>query len=141
MQNRLLSSRAVSLGLINDLLIQTPTSAAALGLTTRNLLSPYPEPPFGLARFALNTPTPALAIPALPTFWGFVRRRFTQFLANIKLTDAQFQDGITKQAGIRDCLNRHYYELSSETENSMLIGSWGKDTRVKPPRDIDILFI
>lgn len=78
--------------------------------------------------------------PAIPT-WPYVRRRFTQLLDNLKITADQASDGETKQAGIRACLNRHYYEDSSETANSMLIGSWGKKTRVRPPRDIDILFL
>lgn len=78
--------------------------------------------------------------PAAPT-WPYVRRRFTQLLNNLAVTSYQASDGQTKQAGVRACLNRHYYENSSETANSMLIGSWGKRTRVRPPRDIDILFL
>ena len=42
---------------------------------------------------------------------------------------------------MRACLNRHYYGTSSETANSLLIGSWGKGTEVRPSRDIDILFL
>jgi hypothetical protein len=37
-------------------------------------------------------------------------------------------------------LNNHYYGTQSEYENSMLAGSWGRSTQVRPPRDIDILF-
>lgn len=139
MQNRLLSPRS-ALGLIPTLLTQTPSSAAALGLTTRNLLIPAPEPALGLARFALGSAT-GLAIPAPPPQWLFVSSRFTQFLDNLKLTILQNSDGNTKQAGVRSCLNRYFYGESSETANSLLIGSWGKYTRVRPPRDIDILFL
>jgi hypothetical protein len=46
-----------------------------------------------------------------------------------------------KHSGIRACLNRRYWNTNSETANSVLIGSWGKSTRVRPPRDIDILFL
>jgi hypothetical protein len=42
---------------------------------------------------------------------------------------------------VRACLNRHYWNASSETDNSLLIGSWGKDTRGRPSRDVDILFL
>ncbi len=48
---------------------------------------------------------------------------------------------MTKQAGVRACLNRAFWGYSSETDNSFLIGSWGKTTRVGPPRDIDLLFL
>lgn len=73
--------------------------------------------------------------------WIFVTARFTKFLDNLRLTTDQHNDGMTSQAGIRACLNRYYWEAESETANSGLIGSWGKGTRVRPPRDIDILFL
>ncbi|TCU65485.1 hypothetical protein EDE08_11399 [Bradyrhizobium sp. R2.2-H] len=60
---------------------------------------------------------------------------------NLAITQAQLDDGNTKQGGVRACLNRHYYDVSSETANSILIGSWGKATRVRPSRDVDILFL
>jgi hypothetical protein len=53
----------------------------------------------------------------------------------------QREDSTTKQAGVRACLNRHYFGTTSETANSFLIGSWGKGTQVRPSRDIDILFL
>ena len=71
----------------------------------------------------------------------FVRRRFTELLSNIAITPTQRSDGETKQAAIRACLNRWYWDCGSETANSLLIGSWGKDTRLRPSRDIDILFL
>ena len=70
-----------------------------------------------------------------------VGKRFTQLLAKLKLTDLQREDGRTKHAGVRKCLNQHYYNLNSETANSRLVGSWGKSTEVRPPRDIDVLFV
>jgi tRNA nucleotidyltransferase (CCA-adding enzyme) len=38
-------------------------------------------------------------------------------------------------------LNRYYYNSSSSTDNSFLIGSWAKHTRIRPPRDIDLVFV
>lgn len=73
--------------------------------------------------------------------WIYVTRRFRTFLDNITITADQFADGTTKQAGVRASLNRAYYGTSSETDNSFLIGSWGKETRVRPSRDVDILFL
>jgi Second Messenger Oligonucleotide or Dinucleotide Synthetase domain len=35
----------------------------------------------------------------------------------------------------------HYWNQESEENNSLLVGSWGKSTAIRPPRDIDVLFI
>lgn len=82
-----------------------------------------------------------LSAPAPGWQWFYVERRFAGFLSNIQITTAQAEDGEKKQAGVRDCLNRHYWNTASETANSFLIGSWGKQTRVRPSRDVDILFL
>ena len=37
-------------------------------------------------------------------------------------------------------LNAKYYSFSSGTANSFYVGSWGKGTRTRPPRDVDVLF-
>jgi len=76
-----------------------------------------------------------------PAQWIYVRRRFSQFLSNLEITPTQRRDGDTKHGGVRDCLNRHYWGTSSGTANSFLIGSWGKGTQVRPPRDVDVLFL
>jgi hypothetical protein len=78
--------------------------------------------------------------PALPAWW-FVRRRFGLLLDELKITQAQREDGETKRAGVTACLNRAYYGHSSDTANGILIGSWGKWTRVRPPPDVDLLFL
>jgi len=74
------------------------------------------------------------------TQWLFVRQRFRCFLDNISLTTAQITDGWTKIRGVVFCLNRNYWNISSETQNYVLVGSWGKQTTVRPPRDIDLMF-
>lgn len=73
--------------------------------------------------------------------WIGVTQRFSQFHGNLTLTDIQKTDGDTKHRGVRKCLNSHYHGSTSETDNSFLIGSWGKSTHVRPPRDIDIYFV
>jgi hypothetical protein len=73
--------------------------------------------------------------------WFFVRRRFNQFLENLKITADQAEDGETKHKGVVASLNQAYWGYRDETANRILIGSWGKTTRVRPPRDVDILFI
>ncbi|MCF6283591.1 MAG: nucleotidyltransferase [Candidatus Hydrogenedentes bacterium] len=70
-----------------------------------------------------------------------VAHRFSAFLGKLLLTQPQKTDGTTKHRGIRTCLNAHYYGTKLSSANSLLIGSWGKSTQIRPPRDIDILFI
>jgi hypothetical protein len=70
-----------------------------------------------------------------------VSDRFNTFLWNIKLSDAQASDGATKHGGVRDCLNQNYYGYTSTSGNSFLVGSWGKSSEVRPPRDIDVMFV
>jgi len=62
-------------------------------------------------------------------------------VSNLELTDVQREDGQTKHRGVRQSLNKEYYDSTSETANSMLVGSWGKGTVIRPPRDIDVLFV
>ena len=117
-------------------------SAAPNALSTLAGLAPYtnafaaslPQSSFG-ALSLVNTP------PAPIFNWQYVRGRFNRFLDDLAITSTQREDGETKQAGVRACLNRHYWNLNSETANSMLIGSSGKRTQVRPPRDVDILFL
>jgi len=88
---------------------------------------------------------PALATLAAPPVsglrWIAVKQRFEQFHGNLRLTKAQFLDGLTKRKGVAGCLNRHYFDSASETDNSFFVGSWGKDTATRPPRDVDLYFV
>lgn len=70
-----------------------------------------------------------------------VGTRFNTLLENLKLKDNQCEDGMTKHGNVRRTLNLHYYNLDSRSANSMLVGSWGKNTEIRPPRDIDVLFV
>jgi hypothetical protein len=73
--------------------------------------------------------------------WAYVRQRFQALLENLKITADQAEDGETKHKRIVAALNSTYWGRRDDTANRMLIGSWGKATRVRPPRDIDLLFI
>ena len=88
----------------------------------------------------LGTGLPPLA-PGQPYRWYYVRPRFQSFLENLKITEDQVKDGETKHQGIVSCLNRAYWDIQDDTAHRILIGSWGKFTRVRPPRDVDILFV
>lgn len=69
-----------------------------------------------------------------------VSNRFKQFLDNITLSPTQIDDGKTKRGSVCKVLNAKYWSSSSETDNSFYVGSWGKFTRTRPPRDVDVLF-
>lgn len=91
------------------------------------------------------TPTRELGVlsspQAYPHQWIAVRPRFTQFNSELALTPLQRTDGLTKSGGVVGCLNRHYYRSDSRTDHSLLIGSWGKNTAGRPPRDVDLYFV
>lgn len=70
-----------------------------------------------------------------------VAARFERFLGNIALTQAQFEDGERKLRDVTASLNRAYWGHGDENLNRVLAGSWSKQTRVRPPRDIDMLFV
>lgn len=73
--------------------------------------------------------------------WVAVTKRFSTFHDELRLTQPQKDTGQTHHRGIRKKLNQHYYDSDSETANSFLVGSWGKFTRIRPPRDIDLFFV
>jgi hypothetical protein len=73
--------------------------------------------------------------------YDYVTKRFTTFLGKLTLTERQIEDGLTKYQGITSCLNAAYRGTRSVTANSFLIGAWGKDTCVRPPRDVDMYYV
>lgn len=75
---------------------------------------------------------PPLPLPTVGLPWIAVRQRFQQFHNDLSLTPRQFADGLTKRNGVVNCLNRRYYGSTSDTDNSFLIGSWGKRTAMRP---------
>ncbi|MHB1098145.1 MAG: SMODS domain-containing nucleotidyltransferase [Burkholderiales bacterium] len=97
----------------------------------------YPQQQNTLAALA------GLTVPAIssPPRWIAVRQRFEQFHSNLGLTQLQQLDGYTKRSGVVSCLNRVYYGAADDNANSFFIGSWGKDTAIRPPRDVDVYFV
>jgi hypothetical protein len=69
-----------------------------------------------------------------------VTARFETFLFNITLTDAQIKAGGDRREAVVGALNQNYYKSSHKTANSLYIGSWRKFTRIRPPRDVDVLY-
>jgi hypothetical protein len=117
-----------------------PSPYSALGgLFGSGLAGPFGSP---APTIDVNALSPLCNLPATPShLWLYVIRRFQAIQRDITNTDTQQQDGETKHKGVRAALNRHYWNVASETANSLLVGSWGKDTRVRPSRDVDILFL
>jgi hypothetical protein len=72
--------------------------------------------------------------------WIGVRQRFRRFHEELLLTRDQVDDGLTKQLGVRQSLQRAYYGDATARPACFLVGSWGKGTAVRPPRDVDIFF-
>ena len=69
-----------------------------------------------------------------------VASRFNTFLSNITLTEPQKNAGAGRRETVVEVLNAHYWDSRSKTAHSQYVGSWGKFTRVRPPRDVDVLF-
>jgi hypothetical protein len=66
---------------------------------------------------------------------------FRTFLNNIKLTDLQKADAETKIKSVSETLHAKYYPtLTYDGSTKLLIGSYGKHTHIRPPKDIDLLF-
>ncbi|ELP66234.1 SMODS domain-containing nucleotidyltransferase [Streptomyces turgidiscabies] len=67
--------------------------------------------------------------------------RFDRFLDKIRVTTTDLNDANTKVAGVAGKLHSHYYGTAYDGSTKLLIGSYGKQTQVRPPRDVDILFL
>jgi len=68
-------------------------------------------------------------------------QRFKKFLSNISVTSQNLADAATKYNGVAGKLHSHYYATSYSGSTALRIGSYGKATQVRPPRDVDILFL
>lgn len=68
--------------------------------------------------------------------------RFETFLTNISLTTANREDAKTKYDGVASKLHAYYYPTTAYNGSTkLLIGSYGKGTAVRPPRDVDVRFL
>jgi len=65
---------------------------------------------------------------------------FQNLVMNTQLTPEQYDDASGKHHRVRAVLNQAYYGITNNTANSFVVGSYGKNTEIKPPSDIDILF-
>lgn len=71
-----------------------------------------------------------------------IQKQFEKFYENIQLTSSQRDDAITKYTGVCKKLHDNYYSNTEYNGNTkLLIGSYGKQTHIRPARDIDVIFI
>lgn len=71
-----------------------------------------------------------------------INDQFIKFYENIKLTSLQRDDAITKYTGVCKKLHDFYYPTIEYNGNTkLLFGSYGKQTHIRPARDIDVIFI
>jgi hypothetical protein len=113
-------------------------------MLSNGLMGNFVPPPYNSLLSPPSTATllsSLLSQPPATHQWFFVRQRFSRFLETLKITADQAEDGETKHKGVVTSLNQAYWGYRDATANRILIGSWGKSTRVRPPRDVDILFI
>ncbi|WP_155983457.1 SMODS domain-containing nucleotidyltransferase [Nitratireductor aquibiodomus] len=75
-----------------------------------------------------------------PHPWFYVTRRFQHLQGNLALLPADIEDANTKVGGIVSSLNRSFYG-ESVVSRYLVAGSWGKNTAIRPPSDVDIFFI
>lgn len=124
-----LGSMLAAMGLPEPKRHEVGIVAAAMGLGTPHNL-----------RSDLAFAHPAAASAWSPT-WPFVIKRFTTFLDNLKLTAVQRIDGEKKFKGVVKKLNQTYWNSDSETDHAFYVGSWAKQTNIRPPRDVDLYFL
>lgn len=66
--------------------------------------------------------------------------RFEKFLSNIIPTQSQRDDATTKVYGVCKKLHDAYYSTEYSGSTKLLIGSHGRGTNIRPPRDVDVIF-
>lgn len=73
--------------------------------------------------------------------WSFVIPHFNLLLTDFELTDIQKNEAISNAIGVGECLFKRYYEGLFDRNTVRIVGSHGKGTTIRPPTDIDILFV
>ena len=80
-------------------------------------------------------------VPWMPARWGSVRARFADAVERMGIPQRVIDAGWTSLDRVTASLNRAYWGHGQATSNRIIGGSWGKQTRVHPTKDIDMLFI
>jgi hypothetical protein len=143
--NALLAPRPLGASSLSGSLAPTGYPSNALTSAAYDLLGPGALTAPSAARDLLGpgalSPLMGHNQPPAQYQWYFVTPRFNAFLSNLTVSETHRQAGLKKFNNVVASLNRRYYGHSSETENGIVIGSWGKNTQIAPPRDVDTLFL
>lgn len=73
-----------------------------------------------------------------PPQWIYVTRRFQTLQRELAIVDTS--DDLSKLHGVVRSLNRAYRDQST-LDHFTVGGSWGKETAIRPPSDIDVYFV
>lgn len=65
---------------------------------------------------------------------------FVEMLGRLKLTKKQKDDAKAKYNRVSKTLHEAFYTTKYDGSTKLLIGSYGKRTNIRPPRDVDLLF-
>lgn len=67
--------------------------------------------------------------------------RFSRLLGALELLPEERAAGMAAHDKARRALDREFYGFSLFASHTILIGSWAKGTAIRPPRDLDLLFV
>ena len=70
-----------------------------------------------------------------------IQGQFERFYSKINLSVVQSKEAKAKYDGVCEQLHSHYYGGKYGGRTKKLIGSYGKQTNIRPPRDVDVLFV
>jgi len=73
--------------------------------------------------------------------WMYVRKRFRLFVDDLTLTANQLEDGAGKFQRIAAIIQAAYHEGVRQNFDALMVGSWGKKTQIRPPRDLDMFAV
>ena len=74
--------------------------------------------------------------------WIYVTRHFSDFMVSLQLLKEERQDAVAKATNIAKCLNAKYRpQQLFDARNGPTVGSYGKGTAIRPPSDLDMLYM
>jgi Second Messenger Oligonucleotide or Dinucleotide Synthetase domain len=108
-------------------------------LATLHLLATISAIPILFGMNGLGLANSFLSNSVHPHEWAYVTKRFQALQAGLRLQTEAVDDARTKLYGIVKTLNRAF-RGESTVGHYLLAGSWGKNTAIHPPTDVDLCF-
>lgn len=69
-----------------------------------------------------------------------IYNKFRNLVNNLEITDLQREDAETKANNVCKVLHKYYYGSEYNGSTKLIIGSLGKNTAIRPPSDVDVIF-